>query len=69
MNFPTTVNWWREVRVRLKHAAGSIPSGLEQRTMLNLLADPEALELVLEPYSDLEPRLAVYRAMRNLFIG
>ena len=69
MDLPSGVNWWNEVRTRLEHTAGNFPSGHEQRTIHNLLADPEALELVLEPFSDLEPGLAVYRAMWDLFIG
>jgi hypothetical protein len=63
------MNWWAEVRARVHYAAQNIPSGIEQQTMLNLLADPEALELVFELYDDLEPRFAVYHAMRKLFIG
>ena len=47
------MNWWDEVRARIRHTAQNIPSGIEQQTMLNLLADPEALELVFEPYVDL----------------
>ena len=69
MDLPSGVNWWNEVRTRLEHTAGNFPSGREQRTIHNLLADPEALELVLEPFSDLEPSLAVYRAMWDLFIS
>jgi hypothetical protein len=54
MDLPSGVNWWNEVRTRLEHTARNFPSGREQRTIRNLLADPEALELVLEPFSGLE---------------
>jgi hypothetical protein len=67
MDAPPAMNWWDEVRARIRHTAQNIPSGIEQQTMLNLLADPEALELVFEPYVDLEPRFAVYQAMSALF--
>jgi hypothetical protein len=69
MNETIAMNWWKEVRERLEHSARNFPSGFEQQTVFNLLADPDALQLVCEPYSDLEPRLAVYQALRNLFIG
>jgi hypothetical protein len=69
MEVPPIMNWWDEVRARIRYTAQSIPSGIEQQTMFNLLSDPEALELVFQPYDDLEPRFAVYHAMRNLFIG
>jgi hypothetical protein len=59
MDAPPAMNWWDEVRARIRHTAQNIPSGIEQQTMLNLLADPEALELVFEPYVDLEPRFGV----------
>jgi hypothetical protein len=69
MNETIGMNWWKEVRERLEHTAGNFPGGFEQQTVFNLLADQDALELVCEPYSDLEPRLAVYQALHKLFIG
>jgi hypothetical protein len=69
MNETIAVNWWKEVRERLEHSARNFPSGFEQQTVFNLLADLDALQLVCDPYSDLEPRLAVYQALRSLFIG
>jgi hypothetical protein len=62
------MDWWKEVRERLEHTAWNFPVGLEQQTVLNLLADPDALQLVFEPYFDLEPRLAVYQAIHQLFL-
>jgi hypothetical protein len=58
-----------KVRERLEHTARNLPGGFEQQTVVNLLADPDGLELVCEPYSDLEPRFAVYQALYKLFIG
>jgi hypothetical protein len=69
MDEPTTSNWWIEVRERIQHSVLSFPPGFEQQTVFDLLADQEALELVCEPFSDLEPSLAVYQALRNLFLG
>lgn len=65
----TAVIWWKEVRERLEHTARNFPHGFEQQTVFNLLADQDALQLVCEPYSDLEPRLAVYQALYKLFLG
>ncbi len=65
----TAVIWWKEVRERLEHTARNFPRGFEQQTVFNLLADQDALHLVCEPYSDLEPRLAVYQALYKLFLG
>jgi ABC-type phosphate transport system ATPase subunit len=65
----TAVTWWKEVRERLEHTARNFPRGFEQQTVFNLLADQDALQLVCEPYSDLEPRLAVYQALYKLFLG
>jgi hypothetical protein len=64
-----TLNWWQEVRERIQHVLLSFPQGFEYQTVQNLLADQEALELVCEPFSDLEPNLAVYQALRKLFLG
>ncbi|HZC37012.1 MAG TPA: hypothetical protein VE242_15410 [Chthoniobacterales bacterium] len=64
-----TSNWWKEVRERIQHSALQFPEGFEQRTVLNLLADQEALELVCEPFSDLEPNLAAYKALHKLFLS
>jgi ABC-type phosphate transport system ATPase subunit len=69
MNETSAMSWWKEVRERLEHTARNFPGGFEQQTVFNLLADLDALQLVCEPYSDLEPRLAVYQALRKLFIG
>jgi hypothetical protein len=69
MNETLAMRWWNEVRERLEHTARNFPGGFEQQTVFNLLADLDALQLVCEPYSDLEPRLAVYQALRKLFIG
>jgi hypothetical protein len=54
---------------RVQHSVMNFPAGLERQTVLNLLAEQEALELVCEPFSDLEPSLAVYRALHKLFFG
>jgi hypothetical protein len=62
-------SWWEEVRYRLEEVAKDFPSSFEQETMLRLLKDPDALELLFEPYTDLEPRLALYRALRQLFLA
>ena len=69
MNETIAMNWWKEVRERLEHTARNLPGGFEQQTVVNLLADPDGLELVCGPYSDLEPRFAVYQALYKLFIG
>ena len=69
MHESATANWWKEVRERIQHSLLNFPHGFEQQTVLNLLADQEALELVCEPFSDLEPNLAVYQALRTLFLG
>jgi hypothetical protein len=69
MNETLAMSWWKEVRERLEHTALNFPGGFEQQTVFNLLADLDALQLVCEPYSDLEPRLAVYQAIHKLFIG
>jgi hypothetical protein len=69
MNETIAMNWWKEVRERLEHTARNLPGGFEQQTVVNLLADQDGLELVCEPYSDLEPRFAVYQALYKLFIG
>jgi hypothetical protein len=69
MHESATANWWKEVRERIQHSLLNFPHGFEQQTVLNLLADQEALELVCEPFSDLEPNLAVYQALRKLFLG
>ena len=69
VNETLAMRWWNEVRERLEHTARNFPGGFEQQTVFNLLADLDALQLVCEPYSDLEPRLAVYQALRKLFIG
>jgi len=69
MSEPRSTDWWKEVRERLEYAARNFPGGFEQQTVFNLLADLDALQLVCEPYSDLEPRLAVYQALRQLFIN
>jgi ABC-type phosphate transport system ATPase subunit len=53
------VIWWKEVRERLEHTARNLRGGFAQQTVFNLLADQDALQLVREPYSDLEPPLAV----------
>jgi hypothetical protein len=62
-------SWWSEVRERIHHSVLNFPQGFEQQTVLNLLADQEALELVCEPFSDLEPSLAVYQALHKLFLS
>jgi hypothetical protein len=64
-----TSDWWKEVRERIQHSLLNFPQGFEQQTLLNLLADQDALELVCEPFSDLEPNLAVYQALRKLFLS
>jgi hypothetical protein len=69
MHESATLNWWQEVRERIQHILLSFPQGFEYQTLQNLLADQEALELVCEPFSDLEPNLAVYQALRKLFLG
>ena len=69
MHESATSNWWKEVRERIQHSLLNFPQGFEQQTVLNLLADQEALELVCEPFSDLEPNLAVYQALRKLFLS
>ena len=69
MNETLAMRWWNEVRERLEHPARNFPGGFEQQTVFNLLADLDALQLVCEPYSDLEPPLAVYQALHKLFIG
>jgi hypothetical protein len=50
----TAVIWWKEVRERLEHTARNLPDGFERQTVFNLLADQDALQLVCQPYSDLE---------------
>ena len=67
MDESATASWWKEVRERVQHSVLNFPAGFEQQTVLNLLADQEALELVCEPFSDLEPNLAVYHALYQLF--
>jgi hypothetical protein len=67
MDESATASWWKEVRERVQHSLLNFPAGFEQQTVLNLLADQEALELVCEPFSDLEPNLAVYHALYKLF--
>jgi hypothetical protein len=57
------------VRERIQHSLLNFPQGFEQQTVLNLLADQDALELVCEPFSDLESNLAVYQALRKLFLS
>lgn len=69
MHESATSNWWKEVRERIQHSLLNFPQGFEHQTVLNLLADQEALELVCEPFSDLEPNLAVYQALRKLFLS
>jgi hypothetical protein len=69
MHESATSDWWKEVRERIQHSLLNFPQGFEQQTVLNLLADHEALELVCEPFSDLEPNLAVYQALRKLFLS
>jgi len=69
MHESATSDWWKEVRERIQHSLLNFPQGFEQQTVLNLLADQEALELVCEPFSDLEPNLAVYQALRKLFLS
>jgi hypothetical protein len=69
MHESATSNWWKEVRERIQHSLLDFPQGFEHQTVLNLLADQEALELVCEPFSDLEPNLAVYQALRKLFLS
>jgi|GraSoi_2013_80cm_1033760.scaffolds.fasta_scaffold97510_2 hypothetical protein len=69
MHESATSNWWKEVRERIQHSLLNFPQGFEQQTVLNLLADQDALELVCEPFSDLEPNLAVYEALRKLFLS
>jgi hypothetical protein len=64
-----TAKWWDEIRESLERTANNLPAGVERQTVLNIRADRDALELVLEPYTDLEPRVAVYFALRKLFIG
>ena len=65
----TTSDWWKEVRQRVQHSAMDFPAGLDRQTVLNLLAEHEALELVCEPFLDLEPSVAAYRAFHTLFFG
>jgi hypothetical protein len=69
MHESATSNWWKVVRERIQHSLLNIPQGFEHQTVLNLLADQEALELVCEPFSDLEPNLAAYQALRKLFLN
>lgn len=69
MGEPTATHWWNEVRERIQHSVQNFPRGIEQETVFSLLADQDALELVCEPYFDLEPRLAVYQALHKLFLG
>jgi hypothetical protein len=69
MDESVTSSWWSEVRERIHHSVLNFPQGFEQQTVLNLLADQEALELVCEPFSDLEPSLAVYQALHKLFLS
>jgi siderophore synthetase component len=65
----TANRWWEEVRDRLERTAQNFPGHFEQQTVFNLLADPAALQLFLDPYSDLEPQLAVYQALSKLFFA
>ena len=58
-----------EIRERIQHSLLNFPQGFEQQTVRNLLADLEALELVCEPFSDLEPKLAAYQPLHKLFLG
>ena len=46
MHESATSDWWKEVRERIQHSLLNFPQGFEQQTVLNLLADQEALELV-----------------------
>lgn len=69
MDESATASWWKEVRERVQHSLLNFPAGFEQQTVLNLLADQEALELVCEPFSDLEPNLAVHQALYKLFFS
>jgi hypothetical protein len=67
MKEPIATEWWNETQQRLESIALTFPSG--RHTVLHLLSDPEALELVFEPYTDLEPSLAVPCALNRLFAG
>ena len=67
MNEPIAEIWWDETRQRLEGVALTYPSG--RQTVFRLLSAPEALELVFEPYTDLEPSLAVQRALNRLLAG
>ena len=70
MHESATSNWWKEVRERIQHSLLNFPQGFEHQTVLNLLADQEAaLEPVCEPFSELEPNLAAYQALRKLFLN
>ncbi len=69
MDESATASWWKEVRERVQHSLLNFPAGFEQQTVLNLLADQEALELVCEPFCDLEPNLAVHQALYKLFFS
>jgi hypothetical protein len=61
---PIAPKWWNEIRQIL----GSIELGSSsgRQVVIRLLSDPDALELVFEPYLDLEPGLAVQCALHNL---
>jgi hypothetical protein len=63
-NEPIATKWWNETRQRLESIALRFPSS--RQTVYRLLSDPAAFELVLEPYLDLEPRLAVQFALNRL---
>ena len=69
MHESAAANWWKEVHERIQHCLLDFPEGFEQQTVQNLLADHQALELACEPFSDLEPSLAVYKALRKLFFS
>jgi hypothetical protein len=69
MHESITGNWWQELHDRVQHSLLQFPEGPERQALLNLLGDSDALYLVCEPFSDLEPNLAVYKALSKLFLS
>ena len=61
---PKTAKWWNEIREILESIEMRSSSG--RQVVVRLLSDANTLELVFEPYLDLEPGLAVQCALRKL---
>lgn len=61
---PIASKWWNEIRQILESTELISSSG--RQAVSRLLSDPDALELVFEPYLDLEPGLAVQCALHKL---